>query len=164
MLCNGLRTGFMDFGIYGLWFEHIELCYNCIVWCFIMVNHAEFIIILPNLNIEMLHLVKWYQYNIIKIVFHYIDRNMSDVFNRLTLVYMTHNNTLHDLHRLNQHHQAKISNILIILKRNNQQQLLLAYLIVSFSLDLSLIVMSLIIWKCILFVDVYIRQWSTGMM
>ena len=58
MLCNGLRTGFMDFGIYGPWFEHIELCYNCIVWCFIMVNHAEFIIILPNLNIEMLHLVK----------------------------------------------------------------------------------------------------------
>ena len=49
---------------------------------------------------------------------------------------MTHNNTLHDLHRLNQHHQAKISNILIILRRNNQQQLLLAYLIVSFSLDL----------------------------
>ena len=154
MLCNGLRTGFMDYGIYGLWFEHIELCYNYIVWCFIMVNHAEFIIILPNLNIEMLHLVKRYQY-IIRIVFHYIDRNRLDIFNRLTLVYMTHNNTLHDLHRLNQHHQAKISNILIILRRNNQQQLLLAYLIVSFSLDLFLIVMSLIIWNCILFVDVY---------
>ena len=51
MLCNGLQTGFIDYGIYGLWFEHIELCYNYIVWCFIMVNHAEFIIILPNLNI-----------------------------------------------------------------------------------------------------------------
>ena len=136
MLCNGLRTASMEYDIYGLWFEHIEPCYNYILWSFIMVNHAELIIILPNLNIEMLLLVKRYQYNIIKIVFHDIDRNMSDIFNRLTLVYMTHNNTLHDLHRLNQHHQAKISNILIILRRNNQQQLLLAYLIVSFSLDL----------------------------
>ena len=80
---------------------------------------------------------------------------MSDILNRLTLVYMTHNNTLHDLHRLKQHHQAKISNILIILRRNNQQQLLLAYLVVSFSLDLFSIVISLIIWDSILLVDVY---------
>ena len=58
MLFNGLRTGFMNYGICGLWYEHIELCYNYIVWWFTMVNHAEFIIILPNLKIEILHLVK----------------------------------------------------------------------------------------------------------
>ena len=96
MLFNGLRTGFMDYGICGLWYEHIELCYNYIVWWFTMVNHAEFIIILPNLKIEILHLVKEYDCNIRKYVFHYMDRNM------LTLVYMTQDNvnTLHRLHRL----------------------------------------------------------------
>ena len=82
---------------------------------------------------------------------------MSDIFNRLTLVYMTQDNvnTLHRLHRLKKQHQAKTLNIVIILRRNIQQQILLAYIIVSYSLDLSLIVMSLFIWYCILYVAVY---------
>ena len=87
MLCIRLRTGFMDYGLYGLWFEYIELSYNYSVWWLIMVNHAEFIIILPNLSIdEMLHLVKQHEYNIVTNVFHYINRNMSNKFSKLTLV------------------------------------------------------------------------------
>ena len=155
MLCIRLRTGFMDYGLYGLWFEYIELSYNYSVWWLIMVNHAEFIIILPNLSIdEMLHLVKQHEYNIVTNVFHYINRNMSNKFSKLTLVdlYMTHGNTLY---QLKQRHHAEMSYTCKILRRNNQQQILLAYIIVSYSSELCLLVMCSFIWYCIFYVDVY---------
>ena len=120
-----------------------------------MVNHAEFIIILPNLSIdEMLHLVKQHEYNIVTNVFHYINRNMSNKFSKLTLVdlYMTHGNTLY---QLKQCHHAEMSYTCKILRRNNQQQILLAYIIVSYSSELSLFVMCSFIWYCIFYVDVY---------
>ena len=155
MLCIRLRTGFMDCGLYGLWFEYIELCYNYSFWWFIMVNHAEFIIILPNLSIdEMLHLVKQHEYNIVTNVFHYINRNMSKKFSKLTLVdlYMTNDNTLY---QMKQRHHVEMSYTCKILRRNNQQQILLAYIIVSYSSELSLFVMCSFIWYCIFYVDVY---------
>ena len=79
----------------------------------------------------MLHLVKQHEYNIVTNVFHYIIRNMSNKFSKLTLVdlYMTHGNTLY---QLKQPHHAEMSYTCKILRRNNQQQMLLAYIIVSY--------------------------------